>query len=143
MSIEISGVKDTLRQLGATEKEIENALSAALYQEGLALDAEAVMEVPVDQGFLKGSHYTAPPTGLGDPVVETGFGKDYAADVHERDEIRHKVGNAKFLERPMRRRQTNYLPRLAARTKENWERKISVSAIPTNTPRRPNNNRIQ
>lgn len=138
MSVEIDGVIETLKNLGATEEEIRKALAAALYQEGFALIADSIREVPVDFGRLRGSHYVAPPAGETNPEVEVGYGTDYAAYVHERTELNHPVGKAKFLEDPMKRRQAGYSRRVADRTKTNWERGVGVSAIGATVPTEPN-----
>lgn len=54
---------------------------------------------PIDTGFLAASAAVRPAEVRGDEVVcELGFNAAYAAAVHERLDLRHAIGQAKFLE---------------------------------------------
>lgn len=61
--------------------------------------------VPVDQGILRASGYVGDPEISGDTLeVELGYGgaaSDYALVQHERLDYNHRVGGAKYLERPL------------------------------------------
>lgn len=146
-SATVTGVQEILRKLGATETELVEALKAGLYQEGLALDAQSVPQVPVGSpestgkpgyvgGTLRQSHYVAPPTD-GNMEVEVGYGTDYAVYVHEREELRHLVGNAKFLERPFNAIRGGYIDRLARRIADNWRHKVTLGRVPKTAPETP------
>lgn len=103
-----------MKALGKISHEAEGAAAAALYAEGFALDADMVPRIPVDFGLLRGSHYVAPPTYSGGAiVVEVGVGTEYAVFVHERTELRHPTGEAKFLERAIAARAPGMATRLA------------------------------
>ena len=132
----LSGVK---RELAKLVKTYPAATAAALYQEGLALLAETQPRVPVDTGRLRGTGYVAPPTAAqGEtPVVEVGYGTTYAVDVHERTELQHPVGEARFLANAVAQRSAGYTKRLGARIEENAARGVTVQAIPAAYPEKP------
>jgi hypothetical protein len=133
----------TVDRLAARLVELmENArgsVDAALYQEGLAVDALAVSKIPVDTGRLRATHYVSPPTDEGPlrSVVEVGFGTDYAVYVHEDTAARHVTGEAKFLEKAMNQRASGFTERLARRAKKLFEAGVSVVAIDGSTPTSP------
>lgn len=131
--------KDTVvRNLLAAVEKIKGAAAAALYQEGLALDANAVKRTPVDTGRLRASHYVGPPVANGgELVVEVGFGTDYAVFVHERTDLAHKVGEAKFLQNAMNERSAGFLERVQKRTKANQRAGITSAVLDPRVPTRP------
>lgn len=131
ITITVTGGREVEKSLQRILGRYPEAVAAALYQEGLALDAEAAKRMPVDTGRMRASRYTAPPeqTSSG-PVVEVGVGVEYAIYVHERTEARHPVGEAKFLENALRERASGFAARLAARIKQNAERGVGVTALP-------------
>jgi hypothetical protein len=131
------GVREFIKAVEHSKAGYERAFAAALYQEGLALHAASVPQVPVEYGRLRASGYVSPPTGVDNPEVEVGYGTDYAVYVHERTELRHKVGKAKFLSDPMNERQNGYAERLAKRTQQNFERGVGMDAIPKTAPSEP------
>ena len=108
-------VTERLRRLGGDSTRV---LSAALYQEGEGLIAEAKQETPVDTGALRASGFVAQPAVEGSKVtVQVGFGGQaapYAVYVHEDLSKHHPVGNAKFLENPAKRRASGMAARIAA-----------------------------
>lgn len=84
----------------ASEKMIQGMIK------GLRLGAamvkrESQMRTPVDEGNLKGGHYTAVQVNGSFAVAEIGTVADYAIYVHEDLEAYHPVGEAKFLENAM------------------------------------------
>lgn len=84
-------------------------LGQALYREGAIIFEESQDEVPVDTTLLKTSGRLEFPQIEGSSVVvEISYGGaagEYALDVHEDLEARHKPGKkAKYLEDPARRR---------------------------------------
>lgn len=133
----ISGVKETLKELGATEKEIERSLAAALWQKGLQIIGVSVNRVPVDSGRLKQSAYAAPPTNDRKPRVELGYGTDYALPVHEKVEVFHKVGGPLFLKSALDEAKRGFQSWIARQTAVNWKKKIGVSSVPSRYPERP------
>jgi hypothetical protein len=117
---------------------IRDALHAALYEEGLAIDKASIKEVPVRHGRLKQSHYVAPISEGDRPKVEVGYGTDYAVFVHERVDLNHKSPTkAKYLQDPMERAKAGFASRLAKRTKRNWQAKRGLGSVKGQAPTRP------
>lgn len=122
-------------KLDAIVKGAIGELTAALYEEQLALDANMVKRIPVDFGRLRASHYAAPPVEVspGRIVGENGVGTDYAIYVHERTELRHTTGEAKFLENALKARTPGFAERMAKRVKRNLQkgrRMLPLSNVP-------------
>ncbi len=116
MSIEIKGEEMLLAKLRALVELAPDAGAAALYEEGLAVDANMVSKIPVDTGRLRSTHYTSPPTSDGNGVfVEVGVGTDYAVAVHEKTEAVHQTGQAKFLEAALNEQEAGFVKRLGER----------------------------
>ena len=112
-------------------KGLKKKVAGALYKEGQILIAKSVPQVPVDTGALRGSHFVEQPKVDGTKItVALGYGgtatkvnpatgeatADYAVRVHEDLNTPHKVGNAKFLEKPARE--------YASQFKSNMKRRI-------------------
>ena len=92
---------------------------AALYEEGLNVNTRSKELTPVDTGTLRGSTYTTLPEKVGESiVVEVGVGgpaKKYAKWVHELTHLRHRVGQAKFLETALKEASAGFINRIAKR----------------------------
>lgn len=101
-------LEDMIDELG---KRYPEALGAALYEEASIIFVESQMEVPVDTGRLRASGMVSPP-----PIVKITYGTTYALPVHERINVKHRVGKAKYLEDPFRRAIPGLLDRIAMRT---------------------------
>ena len=83
----------------AIQRALENAPAAVqvgLLVEGSRIAADAVQRCPVDTGALRESVFVKPAPGHG---VEVGFSAPHAAYVHERTDLHHDEGEAKFLEK--------------------------------------------
>lgn len=97
------------------------ALTKALYLEGEKIMAAAKRQTPVDTGVLRASgHVQKPKVDPGKITVTLGFGgpaAPYAVYVHERTELRHHVGKAKYLEDPFREAMLGIEQRLASAIK--------------------------
>lgn len=136
--VELEGVDKLVQKLQQLEDTGSAAISAALYEEGFALDANMVARIPVDTGRLRSTHYVAPPTRDGDGIfVEVGVGTDYAVAVHERTEARHAVGEAKFLERALAARSAGMGARIAALIWKHIEAGTKTTPLKANPPARP------
>lgn len=137
----MDGKKDMLEAIAELAATYPAAGAAALLEEGYRVDANMVPRIPVDHGRLRSTHYVAPPVqepgGL--VVVEVGVATDYAVPVHERTEVNHPVGEAKFLENALFAVAPGMAGRLAKRIPELAARGIGVSAIPRAAPERPRN----
>lgn len=127
MGIRIRGARELKRNLRRYTRRAPGALGAALYQEAEAIMAESKKQVPVDTGRLRSTGYVAAPVFVRrSPRVEMGYGTDYAVYVHERTELHHTVGKAKYLEDPLKAATRGFVRRLAARTRQNLERGLSL-----------------
>lgn len=132
----IKGLAELAKAIDEQTKLHEGALGAALYQEGIELDAKAVAQMPVDTGRMRATHYvTRPQKDADGSVIETGVGTDYAVYVHEREEIPHEVGSAKFYETALNEIRGGYAERIKERTKENLAR--GVTMVPAQAPTSP------
>jgi len=91
----------------------------ALYQEALIIQAASMRRTPVDTGALRASHETKPPeTKAGEVqvrIVVGGPAAPYALFVHERLDVHHPVGEAKFLEKSVLEAAADLPARLAKR----------------------------
>lgn len=99
------------------------AVAAALYEEGERIMGEAKRLCPVDTGTLRASGHVSEPTVTpGDGVIVLlGFGgpaADYAVYVHERLDVHHPNGQAKFLSMPAEAAAAGMNTRVAARARE-------------------------
>lgn len=130
-----------IRRLLELAQDYPEAGAAALYHEGMGVDEEMVSRIPVDTGRLRSTHYTAPPVeDRGGFVVEVGVATDYAAAVHERTEVRHPVGEAKFLENALHARAAGMGQRMANKIETYAANGVGVRALSAkdaraNTPR--------
>lgn len=123
MRVEIKGAEPLQRKLQNIAAAGPQALVAALYRE-----AEAVMTVskeqyvPVDTGALRASGTVEAPRFAGHTAsVRLGFGgpsAPYAVIVHEDLTKRHPVGQAKYLEIPLRARVAGMGAVLATRVRD-------------------------
>lgn len=117
LRVDVKGIKRVARNLGVAEEQLSKELGRALFTEGRKVIEEAALEVPKDTLALYRSRFVTPPTkGKGEIKVICGFGTDsvvnprtgkstsqYAVYVHERLDLKHPVGKAKFLEDPANR----------------------------------------
>jgi hypothetical protein len=118
VSLSVKGLAELRRKLVSLATETPRQLGRALWKEGQELEAESVGLVPVDTGRLRASHYCAPPEQTADGIsVEVGYGTDYGLAVHERIDVYHPVGEAKFLEIPLKMRAAGMAQRVADRVR--------------------------
>jgi hypothetical protein len=118
IQVKIDQVIGNMKKLDHT---IPLKAAAALYQEGLVVQKESMKRTPVDTGALRASHETSLPSWKGDSLEVTiavgGPAADYAVPVHERTEVTHTNGQAKFLESAVHEASSSLLERLAQRMK--------------------------
>jgi hypothetical protein len=102
--------------------------AAALKKEAEITMTESKLEVPVDTGSLRNSGFVQAPKMFNNNIsVKLGYGgvatkvnpktgeltTQYAIQVHEDLSVRHRVGKAKFLEDPIKRRRNDIARNLA------------------------------
>lgn len=129
MARAVIGLDEIIKGIEKRSLWVRGALVAALYQEGLDLDAKSVRLCPVDTGRLRSTHFVSPPVNKNRPRVEVGYGTNYALYVHED----HKP----FLRTAAEEAQTGYEARLAKRTWDNFNRKITSPVLSASTPKAP------
>lgn len=109
MDFVITGQTKAAQQLLAAAQSGSPALASALFQEAEIIMTAAKQDfVPVDTGALRASGFVEPPllTPTGASIT-LGFGgpaAPYAVIVHEDLTKRHPVGQAKYLELPVKAR---------------------------------------
>lgn len=126
------------RRLEVMKVSAPKAFAAALYQIGLKIIADAIHRTPVDTGRLRDTAYVAPPVKSGgDIYVVLGFGTDYAIFVHERTDLRHRVGQAKFLSAAIDAMTRDFKAELTARITQNLRDGVSTTPISAEVPTSP------
>jgi len=103
--ITVSGVDKLQAKLNRIQQDLGvREMGRALYIEGERIMMVSKHLVPVDTGVLRNTgHVTLPEMTQSGVVVFIGYGgpaAPYAIHVHERTGVRHKVGQAKYLETP-------------------------------------------
>lgn len=96
-------------------------LARALYAEAQEIMTKSRRLVPVDTGALRASGQVRTGHTGRDPYVEIVYGgpaAPYAIYVHERLDVNHTVGQAKFLEQPTLEQVRGMGDRLAAAIRE-------------------------
>lgn len=107
MGSNVDGLKRIQAALRKVQQRDAVRVRRALLKTGLTLQRFSQELVPIDTSALKNSARTkAEGTGF-DTAVTVSYGTEYAVFVHEDLEAQHAPGkSAKFLETPLRTRQT-------------------------------------
>lgn len=129
LRINVKGVEQVIRNLSIAQDVIRRAVGDALQAEGELILEEAKNQCPTETGALRNSAFITPP--VQDPKeirVICGFGTDavvnpktdtptkqYAVPVHERLDVDHPTGKAKFLEDPAHAASSRLGERVASR----------------------------
>ena len=118
-SFELKGLPEVLGTLKKIEGKVPRNAGRALYEEALIEQKESMARTPVEFGTLRNSHETSLPSYKGDELsVEIKVGgpaAPYAVAVHERLDVSHKAGQAKFLESTLLGSAKYMLQRIAKR----------------------------
>lgn len=134
----VTGKAKVIRNLLQESKAGRRAVAAGMYAVGHQIHAAAVKRTPIKHAFLRNSAYVAPPMGSSyKPTVEIGYGVDYAVYVHERTELKHKKGEAKFLQKAVDAASGSYLRDVARIAEKLFAKGAGVDAIPKRNPVRP------
>ncbi len=97
--------------------EVSNTVQNALLNCGNDLQQKAVDITPRDTGALRASAFTEAESGS-KPSVIVGFEEEYALYVHENLEAHHPVGQAKFLEQPLKENADKYAEHVKNKVQE-------------------------
>ena len=107
-----------LAGLGEAQRRVEAAALQAVDQFGEHVIGDAQQLTPVKTGALKASGTTEPAVREGGKITKRiGFNTDYAAAVHERLDLHHAQGQAKYLETAVRNNAAKMAPFVAERVK--------------------------
>lgn len=87
---------ELLGRLKRLEQSFPEILEEAMAQEMVDVYKDMMPRIPKDTGALRESAYVE---RLGNGSVEVGVSQSYGIFVHERTELHHPVGEAKFLEK--------------------------------------------
>lgn len=119
-------------------KKASAALAEALYAEGSEVMKLAKRMTPVDTGWLRNSAYLKrPDTGSAKPTIEAGYAAAYAEYVHDAPAgTNFQVGESKFLEKAVRRRQQRMLGMITRRMKR-YIATGTVQVAKSDTPQKP------
>jgi len=121
IGIQMKGTKEMAAALAALVSAFPVSVADALEAEAEIEMTEAKRRTPVKTGALKSSGHVQPAqVGAGGISVKLGFGgpaAPYALTVHEDLEAFHAVGEAKFLEGPLREAAPYMAERIANRVK--------------------------
>ena len=96
MSIKITGLAEIKRNAEAACGKVLGAIDHGVVAYAEQVADAAATRTPQDTRELIESRYVAP---RGDGTVEIGYGAAHAVPVHEKTEVGHDTGEAKFLER--------------------------------------------
>lgn len=96
--LNIVGIDKVLSNLNRSVVGIKNRSRQGLLIAGLLIEGASKELTPWETGHLAGGTYTEPIGTSDAPGIEIGYIADYAVFVHERTELHHPVGQAKFLE---------------------------------------------
>ena len=93
------GSNDVIKQLSKEIRKISRRSEAGLLRAGEFIKNDSQKRTPVDTGNLRADHYVTKGRKGFSPIVEIGvLSANYAVPVHERIELNHPTGEAKFLE---------------------------------------------
>ena len=114
--VRVVGMKALDNRLQAIERSTPREFGEALIEEALMIFADSQELVPVDTGRLRASGVVADEkTFSGQTKAMIAYGTDYGLIVHEKQEVHHVVGEAKFLEKPFLEAQEGMVGRIEQR----------------------------
>lgn len=119
-SFELRGDREMRRKLERMARRFPETMKMALRTEAETIMTTSKTQfVPVDLGVLRASGHVQQPVEKGGAVEVTlaygGAAEAYALIQHERLDFQHRVGQAKYLERPMMQALPGMGERIAAR----------------------------
>ena len=110
--MKIVGADRVIRNLSRYASRMSSAMDAAVLQSAEIVKDESQASCPVATGALRDSAVTASESA--DDVINAavGYTASYALYVHERLDVTHVNGEAKFLEKALKSYETRFLPAL-------------------------------
>jgi hypothetical protein len=119
VNVKETGTQEAINKLSSFIRLYPREVAGGLKEEGELTMTESKKECPVDTGALRSSGHVEAPIISGEKIsVKLGYGgiatkinpksglptTSYAIKVHEELGVHHKVGKAKYLEDPIKRR---------------------------------------
>ncbi len=101
IKVTVTGFQDVARRIEAQKNRFMRATERAVYDQLAKVAARSTELVPVDTGDLRDSirvSVTKASRASSSVRGEISYNTDYAESVHERVEVPHRTGQAKFLE---------------------------------------------
>ena len=110
--MKITGTDRVVRNFARYASRMSSAMDAAVLQSAETVMTESKELCPVATGALRDSAVAA--SDVSDDVINAavGYTASYALYVHERLDVTHVNGEAKFLEKALKSYETRYLPAL-------------------------------
>ncbi len=109
-------------------REFPREAARSLFLEARKIQKVSMKRTPVETGVLRASHDTEKPTqraGLIETKITVGGAASaYAVPVHFRDELKHRVGQARFLESALNDARSQLALNIAASIKKMVARKV-------------------
>lgn len=134
--LETKGFKKVAREMDKLNRAGKSALTAAIFMESNRIAKDSKKRTPVDTGALRDSIYVKPPR-VGQITAEIGYSATYAIFVHERTELRHRTGQAKFLQTAINASRRGFTRRVGRDTRRLLRRRKGIRSVPRVFPTRP------
>jgi hypothetical protein len=134
VQIEVLGYNEILKALHQANEIAVRAVNIGIWEFGHKILADALPLTPLDTGALRASGNVfpgSPQTTNVRPEYTVGFGgpsAPYALIVHERTDIRHPVGQAKFLEAAFNANVGGYKDKIAASVRAQLKANSALAA---------------
>ena len=100
----IVGDKRLMENLRRLVRESPKIIAAVLFQEAVKIQKKSMERTPVEFNALRASHDTEKPkikpgVSISTKIKVGGPAAPYAVHVHYRDDVKHSVGESRFLEK--------------------------------------------
>jgi len=106
ISVKLENIEQLLRSYGKVADTVRKEMKDALDRSAAVVESTAKRLTPVDKGHLRRSIQKPRRVRAGDKTTAVGSNVKYAMPVHEITRNRHTVGEAKFLEKALKRNET-------------------------------------
>jgi hypothetical protein len=137
VQIRVRGVREVSRALDEMWEMAKGALGEAMYNESHRIMLESQQQVPVDTSRLLRSAFVTLPMVEGNRItIVAGYDTPYAVMQHERTDLNHRVGKAKFLSDPLFAATGGMLNRIGRDTFANLQGGVTTTT-PRNLPIHP------
>jgi hypothetical protein len=108
-----------MRLLDKADKQVNQAVRVALYNEMVAIMRVSIRQTPEDTGYLRATAYVTLPTTTGQIRIQAGYATYYAIYVHERTDVSHAPPTKDhYLSDPMTDRSKGFADRVAKAAKK-------------------------